>query len=99
MKSLVTLGFIAMIIAPSLAVAAPKSGVGISMSGSGTFVTPAQPNLTLEAETPPTVQERQLPALSGEISVGEPTREAALGAGPEQHDCALVPTVTSTICD
>ena len=96
MKSLVTLGFIAMIIAPSLAVAAPKSGVGISMSGSGTFVTPAQPNLTLGAETPPSVPERQLPTLS---SNGEPTQEAAPGAGPEQHDCVLVPTVTSTICD
>jgi hypothetical protein len=88
-----------MIIAPSLAVAAPKSGVGISMSGSGTFATPAQPNLTLGAETPLTVPERRLPALSSEISVGEPTQEAAPSAAPQQQDCAPILRATSVICD
>jgi hypothetical protein len=100
MKSLVTLGLIAMIVAPSQAVAAPKSGVGISMSGSGTFVMPAQPDLTLEAETPPTVPERRLPASSSEISESDVTQGAAPSAVPGQQDCVPTPPgAASVICD
>jgi hypothetical protein len=99
MKLLAMLGFAALTIAPSVAVAAPATSVGIGMSGVGTFALPPQPDMNFIADTPAASPAQEALTWSAKSSVGDATKAPAPNVSPAQ-DCSPAPSkAVPALCD